>query len=635
MSALRARSRTSVRVCGCLHGRMQVFTFMCESVSMFFSAHIFASQRCGAVLNQKCCGGMGLRGDCSGRVWDTDGTCQATEEGDHTSGAGGSEDCADDTLDVCGVCRGDGSTCLGCDKVPNSGWTEDKCGVCGGDDSSCLGCDGLPNSGKVTDVCGICGGNGLSCIADDCGVVGGDGSSCIGCDGIPASGLSKDECGVCGGPGIRPGKCDCAGNVVDSCGMCGGLGLACQQPSPAADVDRVWVEFQVNLALTEADFTAAKRVSFRAAVAQTFGVNTRNVTLSSIARARPAARRQGARQLLITIRVAVHDASTATRLAEDFDVAVLNQGLVRVGIPAVALEAKPVVKGSGVDEPAASVSSDDNMLGLGVPVLIGLSVGISGIVSISGLCLCLWLRRASKPEIALKTQAVGQNGAGWPADMRGTDGHVPTQNHVVPAPSSRPLARLGYLWPPNARSDDMGSIGRPNGDGGGRAGQAGNPMPMIYRPNTPSILPNALPPARTICTLQAPQRPCMAHTRVPPAPPIATSSQACEPETLLLGGEGRAFALTRSSVTADHEKDEEIEHYEDVEAANVGDVGTDVSVVVDSVVDSEACVVCLEAQASHALIPCGHRCVCASCEEVLGTCPMCRAVKTSALRVFT
>jgi hypothetical protein len=90
-------------------------------------------------------------------------------------------------------------------------------------------------------------------------------------------------------------------------------------------------------------------------------------------------------------------------------------------------------------------------------------------------------------------------------------------------------------------------------------------------------------------------------------------------------------------VTADqdHEKDEEIEQYEDVEAANVGDVGTDVSVVVDSVVDSEACVVCLEAQASHALIPCGHRCVCASCQEVLRTCPMCRAVITGALRVFT
>ena len=621
VSALCARSRTSVRVCVYLLVCIQVFTFMCESVSMFFSAHIFASQRCGAVLNEQCCGGMGLRGDCSGKVWDADGMCQATEEGDHTSGAGGSGDCADDALDACGVCGGDGTTCLGCDKVPNSGWTEDKCGVCGGDGSSCLGCDGLPNSGKVTDACGICGGSGLSCA---------------GCDGRPNSGRSIDECGVCGGPGIRPGKCDCAGNVVDSCGTCGGLGLACQQPSPAADVDRVWVQFQVNLALTEADFTAAKRVSFRAAVAQTFSVNTRNVTLSSITRARPAARRQGASKLLITIRVAAHDTLTATRLAETFDVAKLNQGLVRMGIPAVALEAKPVVKDSGVDEPAASVSSDDDLLGLGIPVLIGLSVGI---VSMSGLCLCLWLRarRASKPDVALKTQAVGQNGARWPADMRGTDGHVPTQDHVVPAPPSRPLARLGYLWPPDARPDHRGSVGRPIGAGGGWAGQAGNAMPMTYRPNMPSILPDVLPPAHSICTMQAPQRPCMAHTGVPPAPPIATSSQACEPETLLLGREAGAFALTRSSVTADqdHEKDEEIEHYEDVEAANVGDVGTDVSVVVDSVVDSEACVVCLEAQASHALIPCGHRCVCASCQEVLRTCPMCRAVITSALRVFT
>ena len=171
VSALCARSRTSVRVCVDLLVCIQVFTFMCESVSMFFSAHIFASQRCGAVLNEQCCGGMGLRGDCSGKVWDADGMCQATEEGDHTSGAGGSGDCADDALDACGVCGGDGTTCLGCDKVPNSGWTEDKCGVCGGDGSSCLGCDGLPNSGKVTDACGICGGSGLSCAGCDAGVM--------------------------------------------------------------------------------------------------------------------------------------------------------------------------------------------------------------------------------------------------------------------------------------------------------------------------------------------------------------------------------------------------------------------------------------------------------------------------------
>lgn len=39
----------------------------------------------------------------------------------------------------------------------------DQCGVCGGDGSSCLGCDGVVNSGAVNDVCGVCNGDGGSC----------------------------------------------------------------------------------------------------------------------------------------------------------------------------------------------------------------------------------------------------------------------------------------------------------------------------------------------------------------------------------------------------------------------------------------------------------------------------------------
>jgi len=38
-------------------------------------------------------------------------------------------------LDVCGVCGGDGSSCRGCDGVPNSGVKQDPCGLCGGDGS--------------------------------------------------------------------------------------------------------------------------------------------------------------------------------------------------------------------------------------------------------------------------------------------------------------------------------------------------------------------------------------------------------------------------------------------------------------------------------------------------------------------
>jgi len=65
--------------------------------------------------------------------------------------------------DVCGVCAGDGKSCLGCDNKPNSGKVKDVCGVCGGDGKSCLGCDGKPKSGKVFDACHVCGGDGRSC----------------------------------------------------------------------------------------------------------------------------------------------------------------------------------------------------------------------------------------------------------------------------------------------------------------------------------------------------------------------------------------------------------------------------------------------------------------------------------------
>jgi hypothetical protein len=84
------------------------------------------------------------------------------------------------------VCGGNGTSCLGCDGIPNSGKVPDVCKVCGGNGKSCLGCDGVPNSGKVLDACNICGG---------------DGKSCAGCDGVSGSGLKNDICGVCGGDG--------------------------------------------------------------------------------------------------------------------------------------------------------------------------------------------------------------------------------------------------------------------------------------------------------------------------------------------------------------------------------------------------------------------------------------------------
>ncbi|XRB09391.1 lectin domain-containing protein [Pycnococcus provasolii] len=71
----------------------------------------------------------------------------------------------------------------------------DVCGICGGDNSTCVGCDGetpVGFGGLVYDDCGICGG--LNRLVDVCGVCGGDNSTCRGCDGIPNSGKVFDAC---------------------------------------------------------------------------------------------------------------------------------------------------------------------------------------------------------------------------------------------------------------------------------------------------------------------------------------------------------------------------------------------------------------------------------------------------------
>ena len=67
----------------------------------------------------------------------------------------------------------------------------DLCGVCGGDGQSCVGCDGVLRSGVVRDACGICGG-----FDDSCGLP-------------PALGLlpypTKDLC-LQAGSGESPGR---------------------------------------------------------------------------------------------------------------------------------------------------------------------------------------------------------------------------------------------------------------------------------------------------------------------------------------------------------------------------------------------------------------------------------------------
>eukprot|EP00929_Paragymnodinium_shiwhaense_P091518 TRINITY_DN51434_c0_g1_i1.p1 TRINITY_DN51434_c0_g1~~TRINITY_DN51434_c0_g1_i1.p1 ORF type:complete len:784 (+),score=64.15 TRINITY_DN51434_c0_g1_i1:297-2354(+) len=54
----------------------------------------------------------------------------------------------------------------------------------------------------------------------------------------------------------------------------------------------------------------------------------------------------------------------------------------------------------------------------------------------------------------------------------------------------------------------------------------------------------------------------------------------------------------------------------------------------DSANGNGACCVCLDAGASHVIVPCGHQCVCGSCVRGLTSCPVCRGPIHQSIRVF-
>jgi len=62
------------------------------------------------------------------------------------------------------------------------------------------------------------------------------------------------------------------------------------------------------------------------------------------------------------------------------------------------------------------------------------------------------------------------------------------------------------------------------------------------------------------------------------------------------------------------------------------------ALVADVGIDTE-CVMCMDAEKSHAFVPCGHMCVCKGCAgKIMGAnkeCPFCCSVATAVMRVFT
>ena len=103
--------------------------------------------------------------------------------------------------DVCGICGGNGQSCLDCAGTPFGNAQRDQCGICKGDGKSCLDCAGIINGPNRVDSCGVCGGNGKSCIPDACNIIGGNGASCLDCAGVPFGTSKIDRCGICGGDG--------------------------------------------------------------------------------------------------------------------------------------------------------------------------------------------------------------------------------------------------------------------------------------------------------------------------------------------------------------------------------------------------------------------------------------------------
>lgn len=99
------------------------------------------------------------KGDCNGSAgFDSQGNCcLENEQGCDELCYSGKE------LDICGICAGDGTSCLDCNEVPFGTATFDICNVCDGDGSSCLDCAGIPFGGRTIDECGICGGDGSTC----------------------------------------------------------------------------------------------------------------------------------------------------------------------------------------------------------------------------------------------------------------------------------------------------------------------------------------------------------------------------------------------------------------------------------------------------------------------------------------
>lgn len=64
--------------------------------------------------------------------------------------------------------------------------------------------------------------------------------------------------------------------------------------------------------------------------------------------------------------------------------------------------------------------------------------------------------------------------------------------------------------------------------------------------------------------------------------------------------------------------------------AAMGEAATSASTHVKS-----ECVFCMERDSTHAIMPCGHMCLCKACVPLVHECPVCRGPKENAVRIWT
>jgi uncharacterized protein (TIGR02145 family) len=107
----------------------------------------------------------------------------------------------------------------------------DLCGICGGDNTSCQDCAGTVNGTATTDECGTCDAdNSNDCVED--------------CAGVWAGTATTDECGTCDADNSNDCVQDCAGvwggaTEVDVLGICGGACDVDTDQDGVCDVDEI------------------------------------------------------------------------------------------------------------------------------------------------------------------------------------------------------------------------------------------------------------------------------------------------------------------------------------------------------------------------------------------------------------